>query len=267
MSNHDQPGHDQLSHSLPTPLYHQIQLVLQERIDQGVYGAGDLLPSEIELSREFNVSRITMARAINELAALDIVERRRGAGTRIKRRPMTHQNQGGMEGLLQNLIEMAKQTDVQILEFGYVPATPEVQARLGVAPDELVQRAVRVRSYQGVPFSYLTSFVPERLGRSFDVDDLKSTPLLTLIERSGVRVSGAKQSFGAVLADPRTAQALGVAVGSPLLSIVRTVSDWDQTPIQFIRIFYRPDRYQYHMTLERESDTHQWVPANQPRPI
>ena len=59
----------QLSQDLPTPLYHQIQLVLRERVEHGYYGRDGLLPSEQEISREFGVSRITVARAVNELAA------------------------------------------------------------------------------------------------------------------------------------------------------------------------------------------------------
>lgn len=237
---------------LPTPLYYQIQLVLRERIDQGYYIREGMLPSEVELSREFGVSRITVARAINELALLGLVERRRGAGTRIVPRDMAAAVPGDIDGLLENLTDMGNRTQVKVLEFGYTLPMPDVQAELQVGATELVQRAVRVRSYKRAPFSYLTSYVPGHIGQSFGEADMAVHSLLSLLERNGVKVGSARQAFGAVLADPKTGQALDVPVGTPLLSIKRTVCDREGHPVEYIRILYRTDRYQYRMTMERE---------------
>ncbi|MFX8696419.1 GntR family transcriptional regulator, partial [Acinetobacter baumannii] len=84
----------------------QIQLVLRERVEHGYYGRDGLLPSEQEISREFGVSRITVARAVNELAAQGLVERRRGAGTRVKPRSLPPPVAADIDGLLENLLEM-----------------------------------------------------------------------------------------------------------------------------------------------------------------
>jgi GntR family transcriptional regulator len=240
---------------LPTPLYHQIQLVLNERIDQGYYGRDGLLPSEMDLSREFNVSRITVARAINELAQQGLVERRRGAGTRIIPRELPPPMPANIDGLLESLADMGSRTQVKVLEFGFVLPTHDVQVELEVGANELVQRAVRVRSYNGAPFSYLTSFVPGHIGRNFGEADMAVNSLLSLLEKNGVRVGSARQAFSAVLADPRTGQALDVPVGTPLLAINRIVSDREANPVEYIKILYRTDRYQYRMNLEREKGT------------
>ncbi len=69
------------THNAVTPLYHQITLVLRERIEAGYYGPEGRIPSELDLSKEFDVSRITVSRAINDLAQEGLVERRRGAGS------------------------------------------------------------------------------------------------------------------------------------------------------------------------------------------
>lgn len=237
---------------LPTPLYHQIQLVIRERIDQGYYGREGMLPSEMDLSREFKVSRITVARAINDLAALGLVERKRGAGTRIVPREMPPAVPANIDGLLENLTDMGNRTQVTVLEFGFVLPTHDVQTELEVGANELVQRAVRVRSYNGAPFSYLTSFVPGHIGRNFDQSDMAVNSLLSLLEKNGVKVGSARQAFSAVLADPKMAQALDVPVGTPLLAISRTVCDREERPVEYIRILYRTDRYQYRMTMERD---------------
>lgn len=245
----DLPVTDQ---KLPTPLYHQILLVLRERVEQGYYSEDGLLPSEQELSREFGVSRITVSRSIRELAAAGLVERRRGSGTRVLRPQVSRAVAGSIDGLMENLSDLGKRTQVKVLEFGFVKPSAEVQQELQVTAREVVQRAVRVRSYQGQPFSYLTSYVPGDIGSQFSRADMDVHSLLSLLEKTGYRVGSAQQSFGAVLADPTTGSALEVAVGAPLLSILRTVSDTSGRPVEFIRILYRPDRYKYRMQLDKQ---------------
>lgn len=245
----DSPIADQ---KLPTPLYHQILLVLRERVEQGYYSEDGLLPSEQELSREFGVSRITVSRSIRELAEAGLVERRRGAGTRVVQQPVSRAVTGSIDGFLENLSDLGKRTQVKVLEFGFVKPSAEVQRELQVSVREVVQRAVRVRSYQGRPFSYLTSFVPGDIGSQFSRADMEVHSLLSLLEKTGYRIGSAQQSFGAVLADPTTGPALEVAIGAPLLSIQRTVSDISERPVEFIRILYRPDRYKYLMQLDKQ---------------
>ena len=87
---------------------------------------------------------------------------------------------------------------------------------LGVPPDQMLQRSVRVRSVDGEPFSYLTTYVPESISLTFTRQELASRPLLELLERAGVKVEHARQRISAGLATPDVAAALGVHTGSPL---------------------------------------------------
>jgi GntR family transcriptional regulator len=240
---------------LPTPLYHQIYVVLRERIMSGVYGFGRVLPGEQEISGTFGVSRITAKRALNELADGGFVKRERGRGTRVIHRPAVPPVEASVEGLLENLLTMGLETEVDLVDFGYVRADAEVAGALGCAEGAVVQRAVRVRHLDGAPFSHLTTHVPEDIGRSFSRDDLASKPLLALLERSGVVVGRAEQIISATLADAAVSRALGVEFGAPLLSIRRMVFDEAGRAVEFISALYRPDRYQYRMSLSRVGET------------
>ena len=236
---------------IPTPLYHQIFLVLREQIYDGSYPDQATLPSEHEAARLFGVSRITAKRALDELAAVGLVVRQRGRGTRVRYRAPAPPVRCSVEGLLENLLVMGLETEVQVIDFAYVDPPDEVARALGSGRGEKVQRAVRTRLLQGQPFSYLTTFVPADLGRSYDRDDLLDTPLLVLLERCGVVVSSAEQTITAALADTRAAAALKVDIGSPLLRITRVVRDQQERPVEYITGLYRPDRYQYRMALSR----------------
>lgn len=239
---------------LPTPLYHQIYLVLRRQIADGSIGSDATVPGEQELTRLYGVSRITAKRALDELAAEGLVVRERGRGTRVRSPPPTPPFRASIEGLLENLLVMGLKTKVVLLEFGYVRAPAEAAAALGCTIGQTVQRAVRVRHIDGAPFSHLTTFVPEAIGRTFSRRDLASEPLLSLLERSGVRVSRADQVITAKLADVQVARYLEVAVGAALLKITRIVRDQSGRPVEFITGLYRPDRYQYAMSLSRIQD-------------
>jgi GntR family transcriptional regulator len=248
---------------LPMPLYHQIYLILRDQIADGSAGADTTLPGEQELMRLYGVSRITAKRALDELAADGLVVRERGRGTRVNALPAAPPVRASIEGLLENLLVMGLKTKVALLDFAYIRANAETARALACPPGETVQHAVRVRSIGGEPFSYLVTHVPEAIGRSFTRRDLAAKPLLTLLERSGVQVCSAEQVISAKLADARVAPHLGVEVGSALLKITRVVRDQRERPVEFITGLYRPDRYQYAMSLSRvqERDRNLWATA------
>lgn len=236
---------------LPTPLYHQIFLILRSQILDGRLEAGALVSGEEELARQFNVSRITARRALAELAAEGLVTRGRGRGTHVTARNEPPPIRAGVEGLLENLLAMGLKTQVNLVEFGYEPAPPDVAVALRIKAGEEVQRAIRVRSLDVGPFSYLTTYVPADIGRKFSRKELSHQPLLALLEQSGVTIGGAEQTISASLADARVAPLLKTVVGAPLLRISRVVQDADGRPVEYIVGLYRPDRYQFRMSLDR----------------
>ena len=236
-----------------TPLYHKMFLIMRQRIEGGVYDNG-VVPGEMDLAREFGVSRITAARALNDLAALGLVDRKRGRGTRVVPPPQqTGKAAASIEGLIENLVQMGLRTQVRVLSFDYVVPPDDVRRELRLDAGVRAQRVVRVRSRSGAPFSYLTTWVPEPIGLTFGRDDLGATPMLTLIERAGVKVASATQIFSAAIADPQIAEALQTEVGAALLTIQRTVIAENGDPVQHIRAAYRPDRYRYRLALTREA--------------
>ncbi|RME66856.1 MAG: UTRA domain-containing protein, partial [Alphaproteobacteria bacterium] len=158
---------------------------------------------------------------------------------------------GHMEGLLENLLMMGLETDVEMLQFDYVPAPPQVADALHMDAGALVQHAVRVRKKDGKPFSYLVTYLPGDIGRAFSREELASRPLLALLERSGIKIARARQTITATLADNAIAPALQVKVSSPLLKVLRVVFNDKERPVEYITAYYRPDLYQLNLNLSR----------------
>ena len=241
----------------------QVYLVLRDRILSGASGFGARLPTENALADLHGVSRVTVRRALGELARERLIERRRSSGTRVIYRPSPAPVTADISGVLANLADMGRRTAVKLLSFDYVPAEGTVAQALGVAPDQLLQRSVRVRSIDGVPFSYLTTHVPESISVTFTKQELGSRPLLELLERAGVKVESARQRISAGLASPDVAEALDVRPGSPVLELIRVSFDQLGRGVEHLHALYRPDRYAFEIDMVRSgaADTKAWSPV------
>lgn len=235
----------------PWPKYHQVYLVLRQQIRDGSFGVDGTIPSEMELGRQFGASRITIRKALERLEREGAIDRRPGRGTFVRPAAGNAHVNASLSGSIENLIAMGLQTQVKVVSFDYVPAPPLAADVLGLDAGATVQRAVRVRSHDGRPFSHLTTFVPEDIGRLYDRADLLEKPLLLLLERSGIRIAAAEQTITARLAEPEIARLLDLEPGEPLLSITRVVRDDSGRSVEFITGHYRPDTYEHHMSIDR----------------
>ena len=241
----------------------RVYLVLRDRILSSAIAPGTRLPNERDLAKSHRVSRITVRRALAELARERLIERRRSRGTRVIHRPSAAPMTADIAGVLANLAEMGERTRIRLISCEDVPASGPVARALGAVPAETMQRSVRVRAVGGMPFSYLTAHVPARVGATYSRQELGTQPLLALLERSGVRIERATQRISAVLAAPEPARALKVGVGSPLIELIRVVYDRDGRGVEHLHALYRPDRYNLEMELVRagRGSARTWAPA------
>jgi GntR family transcriptional regulator len=236
-----------------SPLYQQIYLVIRDRILSGEYPDQSLLPSENELAKLFGVSRITTKRALNEISAEGLCDRKRGTGSRVTYKPATAPLKTDVQGLLDYLFQMNLATQGFVLKFDYVAASAEIATVMKIETGAEIQRSVRVRHLDGTPFSYLTTYVPGDLGRLYTREHISSQAVLTVLEKTGVEVAHAEQTITATLAGARAAESLQVKLSSPLLRISRIVFDRNERVVEHIVGLYRPDQYQYRTLLSRVS--------------
>jgi GntR family transcriptional regulator len=239
----------------------QIYLILRDRIASGHYADKAALPVEQDLALEHGVARATVRRALGALEAEGLITRRQGAGTFVNGAAYQRPLEADFADALAHLTAMGRTTSVQLLAFGYEEASPALADALGLEPGDMVQRSVRVRALDGAPFSYLTTYVPEAIGRTYAETELATKPLLSLLERSGHELDRATQSMGAQLASPDVAAALDVETGSALIALTRTVYDRQGQGIEHLAALYRPDRYVFRMDLKRDRTQARWSPA------
>lgn len=244
--------------SLPLSKYHQVYLVLLEQLQEGRFSAG--LPGELELARDFAVARVTVRRALEQLAKEGLIVREVGRGTR----PAPRLEQSGrvrkaardvsppqLKGLMESIVSLSRKTTVKVIEWRLIPANHELAQSLQVPEGDKVRKAVRRRSTSAGPMSHITTWVPEPLVAGVGRADLTSRPILELIQQAGVALGRAIQTVSARQADARVAAELQVPVGSALLWVRRLVYDTEDRPVQLLHGLYRPDRYEYQMELSQ----------------
>jgi GntR family transcriptional regulator len=235
------------------PLYHQIYLVLRERCIAGIDGPTPL-PGELDLAKQYNVSRITMRKALDQLVQEGLITRRRGTGTFVNPNVATQKLERHPAGLLENIIDSARDTTVRLISLDHIVPPRDIATELELGPEERVVKAVRVRSLENMPVSHITTYVPESIGDCLQPEALASKPMLTLLEEHGVKAEHARQVITARLADSQVASLLDTPVAAALLAVTRLVRDADGRPVQLLHGLYRPDRYEYRMDLWRAGE-------------
>jgi GntR family transcriptional regulator len=232
------------------PLHHQVFLVLQDGIAERRYAPGEALPGEEELARLFGVSRVTIRAAMETLDALGLVERRQGVGTFVRELSGPEPWTIPMMDLLTRSREIVRTTTAHVVEFGFEPAPRHVRVHFHAGPDDLFQRAVRIRSMKDLPIMQVTTYIPEPIGRQFGRDDLEGGSLYAILERFGITFASGEQLVTAAAADPVVAERLNVAIGAPLLKVVRVHFDTMGRPIQHFELLAPPATYQLRMPLK-----------------
>jgi GntR family transcriptional regulator len=208
------------------------------------------LPTEDELARDYRVSRVTVRRALGELAAAGMIERRQGSGTFVRSRPAADGRPlGTISSSISQLDILGSETTPRIVEFGYVETPPEIGALFGRHADERMQRAVRLREAQGEALLHVTTWIPEKLGRAYDSADMEREPISQLLARSGVRQTSGEQTVSVTVADPDIARLMQLDVGMPMLKVVRVLRDQRRRTVQYVELLARADRFNVSMKL------------------
>jgi GntR family transcriptional regulator len=225
--------------------YKSIAADLVERMGSGEFTAGHLLPSEAELGRAYDASRITIRKALESLRTDGVVDARQGYGWFVVGDPV-RQTLGRLATIESQLTDQGVRAEREVLDFGFVRASKRVRDVLG---GESVLRVRRLNRADGEPFAVVTVWVPERLGARLSRDDVERTPIYELLP---VKLGGATQTIGAAAASARDAGLLEVPEGAPLLRCERTTYDTHRRAVLFSQHLFPALRTEFVVDLPVE---------------
>jgi GntR family transcriptional regulator len=235
----------------PMPLYFQIKSIIRSKILSNELKARDLLPSEADLSKEYNVSRGTVRQALSDLINEGLIYRLRGKGTFVREGAGLRQLR--FKGTIENLITSAREGKIKVLEYKEVIPPPHVVKFLQTETTQMVFQLELIFSSSKGPTRYTVFYLPPNLGKMISRNELKETTEIILLaeERSKTKIHHAHQSVNITLADPKTAKYLSIKERTPIFVMERHYYARNRSPI-FMSISYcRPDLYKFQIELTR----------------
>lgn len=233
-----------------SPLYRQIKDFLIRSLEAGEWGPGDAIPSEGELAARFNVSQGTVRKAIDEMAAENLLVRRQGKGTFVS----THSDPRSFyrflrlvpdDGLVAHAVSDPRSCNV-------MPATAEVAAALRVPVGSNVLCIERLLYFNGEPvvLDHIYLVADSFVGLSLEHLRSGERSLYSVFESDyGVRMIHAEEHLRAVAADDYSASVLGVQAGDPLLLVERTAYTYGNKPVEWRRGLYCTRSHYYRNDL------------------
>ena len=236
------------------PVYHQLYIILRQQIKDGAFPPDMPMPTEMGLCSRFNVSRVSVRRALEMLEREGLIIRKHGVGTFAASDPADSGKR--IAGLMDNLITLGLETQARLLKFETDAPLPNFAASaLDVEPDAKGVIIQRLRSYQDKPLSLTNIYLPSRLASLVSPEKIEGRPIMQALEAGGLRPLSAEQSLSAVTADDYSASLLEVPIGAPLIRLRRRVLDREGLAFEFQQGLYNPDQYEYHMLLTRDNSS------------
>lgn len=209
----------------------------------GDLAPGTLMPTERELAVRFGTSRTTVRQAIAELVVDGRLAHTQGSGTFVAQPKLMAVRP--LSSFSQDLRSDGWRPGSVILDTSVVAASAEAAERLQVAPGELVQRVERVRTVDDEPFAHEVALLPNPLPDLAAQLAEHGSLYRTLHDAYGIAVDTAEDTVETVLADPVTADLLGVETGLPLLLISRTAWDAECKTVEWSVGRFRGDRFRF----------------------
>lgn len=236
-----------------SPLYQQIKTLILKGLQSGEWRPGQAIPSEMELAVRFRVSQGTVRKAIDELAAENLLVRRQGKGTFVA----THAEQHVEYRFLKLIPDHGDQStegpaEREIIDCKRLRASADVARALALRAGDAVLQVRRVLSFVRVSTILEDIWLPGESFKGLTAERLAAYdgPMYALFETEfGVRMVRAEEKIRAVNADVRQAALLRAPLMTPLLSVERVAYTYNNVPMELRRGLYRTDTHHYHNEL------------------
>lgn len=246
------------------PIYYQIKETVKNRIITGRYKPGDKIPSENELVKKFNVSRLTVRQAITQLVHEGFLISKQGQGSFVTSdKEFIESFSIKFTGFINDLFYQIAKTTTKSVEIKKVPIPILVREKLEI--DDKAEEIIlvkRVRFKNDVSFAYTVNYIPLEIGVKITEERLYKKPLLQIMEQElGITFKESFETIEATFAGAEVAEKLNIPSGSPVLFVERVMYGGRKKPVEMTQTSYRGDLYKYVARLKRvrRNNTDLWL--------
>lgn len=233
-----------------SPLYTQIREALRSRILDGTYPPHSRVPSEAQMMAAFNVSRITIRQALNDLQKDGLIFKVMGKGSFVTK-PKVFQSLSKLQGFGEAMAPSGYETYSRLLSATEVLTNQTIAERLGLDAGSTVFEIQRLRFLNREPISVDVSYFPLEIGQRLAQEDLVSRDIFSILENDmGCNLTHAELQIEAIPAAESLAEYLQVEESVPLLKIER-LTYADSIPVDFEYLYFRGDAFKYRLKVDR----------------
>lgn len=232
-----------------TPMYDQLRHLILGLISTQGLVPGDILPSEHQMCHDFGISRTVVRQALAQLENEGVVERIKGKGTFVAPPKTSERLAHTLVGLYEDVKSRGGEVRSRVLQHRTGEADAEVAAALEISTGDAVVVLERLRFVNGEPWSYSTTWMPEKVGSVTFGHDMSTESLYIVLEQNGVNAVTGIRSAEAVVASKELAQRLGTSPGSALLKLRSIRRGVDGRPIEHFVAYHRGDRSRFEFEL------------------
>lgn len=239
-----------VDHKNPLPLYQQIRDILIKRIQDHIWEAGDLIPTEQELIKEFDVSRTTIRQAITSLVQDGLLEKKQGRGTVVKSQKLIG-TLGRLTGFAEEVMEKGYRPHSSLLRAEFRDDLFVEKSKLNLPEDSKILIIERIRFADNEPIAIERTCWPEHIGKILNQYDLNNAKYYQILEEQRIYLKNAKETISAINSTLYESDLLGISPGQALLEMTRLSYGLDDKPLEYTKTKYRSDRYNYQVELTR----------------
>ncbi len=234
-----------VDHDSPLPLYSQLREALLALLKDGEFREGDSFPTERELGEKFEVSRITVRRALDELVREGYLIARQGKGTFVAK-PKISRHVPQMRSFSQEMIDQGQRPGSRLLSLGHQRVGLRIATALSLPEDSWVWVVERLRLADEEPIciSLVYLNLPPQITLT-PAELEQESSLWKILENKGIHFAFREENIQAIAAGAQEAELLQVEPGAPLLFVEGTVYSDRGDPIEYHQMHNRGDRYNY----------------------
>lgn len=234
------------------PLYQQIYDSIKKRIENDYYKKDELLPSELDLQKEYNVSRITVRRALQELEFAGLVYKVHGKGTFVESKK-TYSNLVGASSFSAEASSIGERSSSIILDFKEEKSSMIVSEYLQIPVDSDIYFLKRLRLKNGKIVGLHETYISKLDGFTIDEEEInEKTSIYNLYEKKGFKISRATETIESKMPNRQTKTELFMKDGEPVFIRERITYIENDIPIEFSINTYRADMYKYVINLSKD---------------
>lgn len=238
-----------LNEDFPMALYYQLKEIFIEKIEKKEWPLDEKIPTERELCDLYNVSRITVRKAIEELEKKGYIYRKQGKGTFVKS-PQIEQRLTEFYSFSEEIRKMGMKTSMKILDFIIIESDENISSRLNINKGESVYSIKRLRLANDDTFALETSYIPCSLCPGLTSEDILLNGLYNALKiKYNIIPNEAVETFEAVLINKNDTAYLNIKNGQPGIKLERITKAGDKL-VEYCESIIRGDRYKYRVVLK-----------------